>query len=124
VYPLRARQRVFSKILQNGCGKAYKTLPTYPINVYISKVLVSRQTVYSEDYHVPVLLQECLDFLAVKADGTYLDATLGGGSHARAILHRIGPNGRLIGRSGTRFLVSRRRPVGYADGQSRRTNRR
>jgi 16S rRNA (cytosine1402-N4)-methyltransferase len=47
-------------------------------------------------YHSPVLLSECLDFLNLRPDGTYVDATFGGGGHSRAILERLGPNGRLI----------------------------
>ncbi|MFZ9190730.1 MAG: 16S rRNA (cytosine(1402)-N(4))-methyltransferase, partial [Schleiferiaceae bacterium] len=47
-------------------------------------------------YHSPVLLAECLDFLNLRPDGTYVDATFGGGGHSRAILERLGPNGRLI----------------------------
>lgn len=47
-------------------------------------------------YHVPVMLQECVDGLNIKADGVYVDVTFGGGGHSRAILSRLGPNGRLI----------------------------
>ena len=47
-------------------------------------------------YHSPVLLAECLDFLNLRPDGTYVDATFGGGGHSRAIVERLGPNGRLI----------------------------
>lgn len=36
-------------------------------------------------YHVPALLKETIDYLAVKSDGTYVDTTLGGGGHAEAI---------------------------------------
>lgn len=48
------------------------------------------------DYHVPVLLHEAIDGLAVKPGGIYVDCTFGGGGHARAILQKLGPQGRLI----------------------------
>ncbi|NMC81587.1 MAG: 16S rRNA (cytosine(1402)-N(4))-methyltransferase RsmH [Armatimonadetes bacterium] len=47
-------------------------------------------------YHVPVLLKEAVGFLNVYPGGIYVDATLGGGSHSRAILENLGPEGRLI----------------------------
>jgi 16S rRNA (cytosine1402-N4)-methyltransferase len=47
------------------------------------------------DYHVPVMLEECLKGLQVVQDGTYVDATFGGGSHSRALLKKI-DGGRLI----------------------------
>lgn len=46
--------------------------------------------------HEPVLLEEALDCLAVKADGVYVDATYGRGGHSRGILARLGPSGRLL----------------------------
>jgi len=47
-------------------------------------------------YHLPVMLSECLDGLAINPNGTYVDVTFGGGGHSQAILERLGPNGRLI----------------------------
>ena len=46
--------------------------------------------------HIPVMLNECLDALAIRADGTYLDCTLGGGGHSSEIFRRLGPGGRLF----------------------------
>ena len=46
--------------------------------------------------HVPVLLEEVLDFLNVRPGGVIADATLGLGCHSAAIARRLGPTGRLI----------------------------
>jgi 16S rRNA (cytosine1402-N4)-methyltransferase len=46
--------------------------------------------------HVPVLFQEVMDFLSVRADGTYVDCTLGLAGHASGILRQLGSAGRLI----------------------------
>jgi len=51
----------------------------------------------SETYHIPALLPEVIKGLDIKPDGTYIDATFGGGGHSRAILARLGDNGRLFG---------------------------
>lgn len=48
-------------------------------------------------YHIPALLPQTLESLDIKPDGIYIDATFGGGGHSRAILERLGENGRLLG---------------------------
>lgn len=46
-------------------------------------------------YHIPALLEECMSGLAIKPQGIYADVTFGGGGHSRAIMQRLGPDGRL-----------------------------
>ncbi len=47
--------------------------------------------------HRPVLLEEVMDWMQVREGGHYVDATLGGGGHAEALLERSGARGRLLG---------------------------
>jgi 16S rRNA (cytosine1402-N4)-methyltransferase len=47
--------------------------------------------------HVPVLLKEAIEFLAIKRGGTYIDATVGLGGHSLEIAKRLGAPGHLIG---------------------------
>jgi 16S rRNA (cytosine1402-N4)-methyltransferase len=47
--------------------------------------------------HRPVMVEEAMELLAVKPGGRYCDATVGAGGHARAILERSAPEGRLLG---------------------------
>ncbi len=49
----------------------------------------------AETYHVPVLLNESIDGLAVRKGGVYVDVTFGGGGHSREILSRMGGSGHL-----------------------------
>ena len=50
----------------------------------------------AETYHVPVLLMESVDGLAIKPDGVYRDTTFGGGGHSKEILNRLGKKGHLF----------------------------
>ncbi len=50
-----------------------------------------------EASHVPVLLKEAIEFLAIKRGGTYIDATVGLGGHSYEIAKRLGAPGHLIG---------------------------
>jgi len=47
--------------------------------------------------HVPVMLEEVLKFLQPRAGGHYIDGTLGGGGHTRAILEQSTPGGKVLG---------------------------
>ena len=61
--------------------------------------------------HVPVLLKEAIDFLAVKRGGTYLDATVGLGGHSHEIAKRLGAAGHLIGFDKDAAALERARAV-------------
>ncbi len=50
----------------------------------------------SNAYHVPVMLRECMEALAIKPDGTYVDVTFGGGGHSRELLGNLASEGRLF----------------------------
>lgn len=49
----------------------------------------------SNEYHTPVMLGEAIEGLAIRPEFTYVDVTFGGGGHSRAIMERLGPEGRL-----------------------------
>lgn len=48
------------------------------------------------NYHIPVMLQECIEGLNINPDGIYVDVTFGGGGHSKAILQHLSSKGRLI----------------------------
>ena len=52
--------------------------------------------VMNDTYHTPVLLQESMEALNIKANGIYVDVTFGGGGHSREILKHLGPEGKLV----------------------------
>ncbi len=47
-------------------------------------------------YHTPVLLEESIELLGIKADGVYVDLTFGGGGHSRRILSALDAAGKLF----------------------------
>jgi len=47
-------------------------------------------------YHIPALLQPCIEGLCINNKGTYVDVTFGGGGHSRAILEHLDPDGQLF----------------------------
>ncbi len=49
-----------------------------------------------EKYHVPVLLQSCIDGLNINPDGVYIDLTFGGGGHSKEILKHLSEKGKLF----------------------------
>ena len=51
--------------------------------------------VQAVDYHVPVMLEECLEGMNLQPTGHYVDVTFGGGGHSRAILDRLSDSGHL-----------------------------
>lgn len=51
----------------------------------------------SHSEHLPVLLNETVEALAVKADGIYIDGTFGRGGHTRQILSKLSDKGRVLG---------------------------
>jgi 16S rRNA (cytosine1402-N4)-methyltransferase len=48
------------------------------------------------EYHVPVMLNECIDALNIKPDGVYVDVTFGGGGHSKLILSKLDDKGVLV----------------------------
>jgi len=49
-----------------------------------------------EVYHVPVMLNECLEGLNIQPNGIYVDVTFGGGGHSKAIFKQLNENGKLV----------------------------
>ncbi len=50
----------------------------------------------STTYHIPVMLDECIEGLNINPDGIYVDVTFGGGGHSREIYKKLSSKGKLI----------------------------
>lgn len=60
--------------------------------------------------HIPVLKKEVLEYLNPKPNGNFIDATIDGGGHSRAILEKIGPNGKILGIDRDEEIIERLDP--------------
>lgn len=71
----------------------------------------------TEPSHVPVLLDEVLEALNPQPGGTFIDATVGQGGHARAILSRVTPDGRLLGidRDESNLAIAQKRLIQFGE---------
>lgn len=68
-----------------------KNILQFFVNLFISQIF-SRL----DHYHVSIMLNECIEALDIKPNGVYVDVTFGGGGHSKAILSKLGPEGKLI----------------------------
>lgn len=59
-------------------------------------ILKKNKEVQMSNYHIPVMLKECIEGLNINPKGTYVDVTYGGGGHSRAILNELDEDGTLI----------------------------
>ncbi len=71
--------------------------PNRPRNEQTPPPGASPRQAYASAYHAPVLSQEITDALVTDRRGLYVDATLGGGGHAAALLDALAPEGRVLG---------------------------
>lgn len=61
--------------------------------------------------HAPVLLDETIRALNPQPGDTFIDCTIGGGGHARAILERTAPNGKLLGLDASEKAIQNLKPI-------------
>lgn len=93
--PVHVRRKRYSGKNPRKFSEKYKELNPHRFPEIIEKVAASGKT--PAGTHIPVLMQECLDALQLAPGMIGVDGTLGFGGHAREILRRIVPGGRLIG---------------------------
>ncbi len=67
--------------------------------------------------HTPVMLEECINGLAIKEDGIYVDGTIGGAGHSIEIAKRLSKKGRLVGidRDEEALEVAKKRLKNYSN---------
>jgi 16S rRNA (cytosine1402-N4)-methyltransferase len=93
--PQRVRRRRYAGRHPRGFHDKYKELNPEQYAGDVQKVLASGRT--PAGMHVPIMAREVLDCLRPAAGDIAVDCTLGWGGHARAILERVQPGGRLVG---------------------------
>src|SRR5688572_14934256 len=89
----------------------------YPVTASRQSGFMNERSLTPSMGHKPVLLAEVLEFLKCGPGGVFLDATIGMGGHAQAILESIGPDGLLIGldRDGESLEMARTRLESFSD---------
>ena len=93
--PEHTRRSRYAGRNPRGFHDKYKELNPERYPSEVEKVLTSGKT--PAGTHRPIMVEEVLDCLRPMVGDVAVDCTLGGGGHARAILHRLQPGGRLIG---------------------------
>ena len=93
--PLHTRRRRYAGSNPRGFHDKYKELNAEQYVPDVQKILASGKT--PAGTHRPIMVEEVLECLRPRAGDIAVDCTLGGGGHARAILERVQPGGRLIG---------------------------
>ncbi|MEO5818990.1 MAG: 16S rRNA (cytosine(1402)-N(4))-methyltransferase RsmH [Vicinamibacteraceae bacterium] len=93
--PPHARRVRYAGKNPRAFHEKYKELNAEQYAADVEKILASGKT--PAGMHLPIMVAEVLDVLQPVPGDLAIDCTLGGGGHARAILERIRPGGRLIG---------------------------
>jgi 16S rRNA (cytosine1402-N4)-methyltransferase len=93
--PRPPRRKRYSGKYPRRFDEKYKELDPQRHAATVAKVIASGKTPAGS--HVPVMVEECLEALALKPGMTGVDCTLGHGGHALRILENIAPGGKLMG---------------------------
>ena len=93
--PVHTRRRRYPGKNPREFHDKYKELNPAQYPADVQKVLASGKT--PAGMHLPIMVEEVLHCLRPGAGEVAVDCTLGGGGHARAILERVRPGGRVIG---------------------------